>query len=219
MDDWLGNLATLMRWSPYASEVELLKQVSKMGGSASSTFLSLLLESFSTDFWIGVFPLVSSSAIFCLEKSHQRTGEILGFNSLLFSCCFYFSILLMLFYLRLAVKAIYSNVFFMLGVLYFFQFNDIGWHGTKVIVFNLWLNDDGILELDFDSDEHVTQLFTPWTFQICSGFLGTNPFDYSLLSQYLADHIWVFSSFFAELEIWVLEIEIRVKNWSSWDWN
>jgi hypothetical protein len=63
MDDWLGNLATLMRWSPYASEVELLK-----------------------------------------------------------------------------------------------QFNDIGWHGTKVIVFNLWLNDDGILELDFDSDEHDIQL-------------------------------------------------------------
>ncbi|CAK9225440.1 unnamed protein product [Sphagnum troendelagicum] len=63
MDDWLSNLATLMRWSPYASEVELLK-----------------------------------------------------------------------------------------------QFNDIGWHGTKVIVFNLWLNDDGILELDFDSDEHDIQL-------------------------------------------------------------
>lgn len=35
------------------------------------------------------------------------------------------------------------------------QFDDLGWHGTKVIVFNLWLNDDGILELDFDSDEHV----------------------------------------------------------------
>ncbi|CAK9226201.1 unnamed protein product [Sphagnum troendelagicum] len=63
MDDWLSNLATLMRWSPYASEVELLK-----------------------------------------------------------------------------------------------QFNDIGWHGTKVVVFNLWLNDDGILELDFDSDEHDIQL-------------------------------------------------------------
>ncbi len=115
----------------------------------------------------------------------------------------------MVFYLCLAVKDIYSNVFLMLGVFYFFQFNDIGWHGTKVIVYNLWLNDDGILELDFDSDEHVTQLFT---FQICSGFLGTNLFDYSLSLQYLADHIWIFSSFFAEFEIWVLEIEIRVKN-------
>uniref|UniRef100_A0A7I4CVD8 HTH merR-type domain-containing protein n=1 Tax=Physcomitrium patens TaxID=3218 RepID=A0A7I4CVD8_PHYPA len=38
------------------------------------------------------------------------------------------------------------------------QFNDIGWHGTKVIIYNLWLNDDGILELDFDSDEHDIQL-------------------------------------------------------------
>ncbi|TVU34108.1 hypothetical protein EJB05_15936 [Eragrostis curvula] len=33
------------------------------------------------------------------------------------------------------------------------QFDDMGEHGTKIIVFNLWLNDDGDMELDFDSDE------------------------------------------------------------------
>ncbi|KAL2321807.1 hypothetical protein Fmac_026186 [Flemingia macrophylla] len=32
------------------------------------------------------------------------------------------------------------------------QFDDIGNHGTKIIIFNLWLNNDGYLELDFDSD-------------------------------------------------------------------
>ncbi|KAJ6800740.1 protein MICRORCHIDIA 6-like [Iris pallida] len=32
------------------------------------------------------------------------------------------------------------------------QFNDIGHHGTKVIVFNLWYNDDGEMELDFEAD-------------------------------------------------------------------
>lgn len=32
------------------------------------------------------------------------------------------------------------------------QFNDIGYHGTKIIIFNLWLNDDGNMELDFQSD-------------------------------------------------------------------
>uniref|UniRef100_A0ACD5VXV0 Uncharacterized protein n=1 Tax=Avena sativa TaxID=4498 RepID=A0ACD5VXV0_AVESA len=32
------------------------------------------------------------------------------------------------------------------------QFDDIGEHGTKVIVFNLWFNDDGDMELDFNSD-------------------------------------------------------------------
>ncbi|KAJ7956214.1 protein MICRORCHIDIA 6 [Quillaja saponaria] len=32
------------------------------------------------------------------------------------------------------------------------QFDDIGSHGTKVIVFNLWFNNDGNMELDFDSD-------------------------------------------------------------------
>lgn len=32
------------------------------------------------------------------------------------------------------------------------NFCDIGPHGTKIIVFNLWSNDDGNLELDFDTD-------------------------------------------------------------------
>ncbi|KAF2322727.1 hypothetical protein GH714_029623 [Hevea brasiliensis] len=32
------------------------------------------------------------------------------------------------------------------------QFDDIESHGTKVIIYNLWLNDDGIVELDFDTD-------------------------------------------------------------------
>jgi len=38
------------------------------------------------------------------------------------------------------------------------QFEDIGPHGTKVIVYNLWLNDDGILELDFDTDKEDIRL-------------------------------------------------------------
>ncbi|XP_022726543.1 protein MICRORCHIDIA 6 isoform X2 [Durio zibethinus] len=32
------------------------------------------------------------------------------------------------------------------------QFDDIGSHGTKIIIYNLWLNNDGSSELDFDSD-------------------------------------------------------------------
>lgn len=32
------------------------------------------------------------------------------------------------------------------------QFDEIGTHGTRVIIYNLWLNDDGNMELDFDSD-------------------------------------------------------------------
>ncbi|TVU34802.1 hypothetical protein EJB05_16654 [Eragrostis curvula] len=32
------------------------------------------------------------------------------------------------------------------------NFTDIGPHGTKIIVYNLWSNDDGNLELDFDTD-------------------------------------------------------------------
>uniref|UniRef100_A0A0E0MF95 Morc S5 domain-containing protein n=1 Tax=Oryza punctata TaxID=4537 RepID=A0A0E0MF95_ORYPU len=33
------------------------------------------------------------------------------------------------------------------------NFSDIGPHGTKIVVFNLWSNDNGDLELDFDTDE------------------------------------------------------------------
>ncbi|KAI8016871.1 Protein MICRORCHIDIA 6 [Camellia lanceoleosa] len=32
------------------------------------------------------------------------------------------------------------------------QFDDIGYRGTKVIIYNLWLNGEGTMELDFDSD-------------------------------------------------------------------
>ncbi|KAK1317127.1 hypothetical protein QJS10_CPA05g01904 [Acorus calamus] len=38
------------------------------------------------------------------------------------------------------------------------QLKDIGPHGTKVIVYNLWFNDDGILELDFDADDEDIRL-------------------------------------------------------------
>ncbi|XP_017698570.3 protein MICRORCHIDIA 6 isoform X1 [Phoenix dactylifera] len=32
------------------------------------------------------------------------------------------------------------------------QFDEVGPHGTKIIVYNLWFNDDGHMELDFESD-------------------------------------------------------------------
>ncbi|KAH9613029.1 hypothetical protein KSS87_017497 [Heliosperma pusillum] len=35
------------------------------------------------------------------------------------------------------------------------QFEDIGAHGTKVVVYNLWLNDEGIYELSFDDDDEA----------------------------------------------------------------
>ncbi|KAM0848255.1 hypothetical protein ACQ4PT_054507 [Festuca glaucescens] len=33
------------------------------------------------------------------------------------------------------------------------QFEDVDSHGTKVVVYNLWMNDDGLLELDFEDDD------------------------------------------------------------------
>ncbi|CAO2819056.1 unnamed protein product [Amaranthus hypochondriacus] len=38
------------------------------------------------------------------------------------------------------------------------QFEDIGPHGTKIIIFNLWFADDGTLELDLDSDPEDIRL-------------------------------------------------------------
>ncbi|CAA7035758.1 unnamed protein product [Microthlaspi erraticum] len=40
----------------------------------------------------------------------------------------------------------------------FQQFEDIGTHGTKVIIYNLWLNDEGIYELSFDDDDEDIRL-------------------------------------------------------------
>ncbi|WZZ58043.1 hypothetical protein YC2023_058150 [Brassica napus] len=49
-----------------------------------------------------------------------------------------------------------SGVSYLMGILVcgqvrFLRFDDIGSHGTKVIIYNLWLNSDAKLELDFDS--------------------------------------------------------------------
>ncbi|KAI4327667.1 hypothetical protein L6164_020100 [Bauhinia variegata] len=38
------------------------------------------------------------------------------------------------------------------------QFEDIGFHGTKIIIYNLWLNDEGIYELSFDDDSEDIRL-------------------------------------------------------------
>ncbi|XP_052196796.1 protein MICRORCHIDIA 1-like [Diospyros lotus] len=38
------------------------------------------------------------------------------------------------------------------------QFEDIGSHGTKIIIYNLWLNDEGIFELNFDDDDEDIRL-------------------------------------------------------------
>ncbi|KAG2240744.1 hypothetical protein Bca52824_090489 [Brassica carinata] len=35
------------------------------------------------------------------------------------------------------------------------QFEDIGTHGTKVMIYNLWLNDEGVYELSFDDEDEV----------------------------------------------------------------
>ncbi|RDX95417.1 Protein MICRORCHIDIA 1, partial [Mucuna pruriens] len=36
------------------------------------------------------------------------------------------------------------------------NFDDIGSHGTKVVIYNLWWNDEGIYELNFDDDAEPT---------------------------------------------------------------
>ncbi|KAG8383386.1 hypothetical protein BUALT_Bualt04G0007100 [Buddleja alternifolia] len=38
------------------------------------------------------------------------------------------------------------------------QFDSIGSHGTKIIIYNLWMNDEGIYELNFDDDDEDISL-------------------------------------------------------------
>ncbi|XP_030953883.1 protein MICRORCHIDIA 6-like isoform X7 [Quercus lobata] len=55
------------------------------------------------------------------------------------------------------------------------QFDDIGHHGTKIVVYNLWLNEEGYLELDFDSDTEAGDHGKP----ICDQHIA-NLYRYSL---------------------------------------
>ncbi|XP_072998724.1 protein MICRORCHIDIA 6-like isoform X4 [Typha latifolia] len=70
------------------------------------------------------------------------------------------------------------------------QFNDIGYHGTKIIVFNLWLSDTGELELDFTSDvEDIVIRGAPQFAKTCTGVKTLNQkhianrFRYSLRAE------------------------------------
>lgn len=36
------------------------------------------------------------------------------------------------------------------------QFDSLKDHGTRIIIFNLWEDDEGQLELDLDTDPHVS---------------------------------------------------------------
>ncbi|PQM37136.1 protein MICRORCHIDIA 2-like [Prunus yedoensis var. nudiflora] len=38
------------------------------------------------------------------------------------------------------------------------QFEEIGAHGTRIVIYNLWLNDEGIYELSFDDDDEDIRL-------------------------------------------------------------
>lgn len=52
-------------------------------------------------------------------------------------------------------------------IVFVLQFEDVGSHGTKVLIYNLWMNDDGLLELDFDDDEEVHIIPILFYFNIC----------------------------------------------------
>lgn len=40
------------------------------------------------------------------------------------------------------------------------QFNSMGDQGTRIVIYNLWEDDQGALELDFDTDELVRAFLT-----------------------------------------------------------
>ena len=40
-----------------------------------------------------------------------------------------------------------------------FQFYLMKDHGTRIIIYNLWEDDQGQLELDFDTDQHVYYIY------------------------------------------------------------
>jgi hypothetical protein len=58
----------------------------------------------------------------------------------------------------LPVGLVHSFLGWRLTAFFNVQFATIGSHGTRVVIFNLWENDDGLLELDFESDPRDIQI-------------------------------------------------------------
>ncbi|XP_020212650.2 protein MICRORCHIDIA 6 isoform X2 [Cajanus cajan] len=82
------------------------------------------------------------------------------------------------------------------------QFDDIGNHGTKIIIFNLWFNDDGNLELDFDSDPediciagHIKKIDTIPSWKIVNEEHIGNRFHYSLRAYFSILYLGIPESF------------------------
>ncbi|OMO59218.1 hypothetical protein CCACVL1_24991 [Corchorus capsularis] len=76
------------------------------------------------------------------------------------------------------------------------QFENIGHHGTRMVIYNLWLNNDGAMELDFDSDHE--DIYINGHPKICKGGDSTkssfhqhiaNRYHYSLRA-YLSILYW-----------------------------
>ncbi|EOY02468.1 Histidine kinase-, DNA gyrase B-, and HSP90-like ATPase family protein [Theobroma cacao] len=109
-EHFASNLSTLLMWSPYSTEEELLNQIAGFRGDGGCAVESLVMKVIL--YW------------------HCRQRSI---GSLLLPCGILIKDVV---YLRLEGS----------------QFDDVGHHGTKIVIYNLWLNNDGDMELDFDSD-------------------------------------------------------------------
>ncbi|KAF6161550.1 hypothetical protein GIB67_009429 [Kingdonia uniflora] len=96
--DWNRNLETIVKWSPYCSETDLIDQVKVF----SVVTLAIDLT--------GCYPLCSD---------YNPIYPIICFDC---------------------------------------QFSSMKDHGTRVIIYNLWEDDAGELELDFDTDQHDIQI-------------------------------------------------------------
>lgn len=126
-----NNLALLLQWSPFSTEAELLKQV-RMN----------LWNCFPS------FPVIFFSKHRSIHLRHWENIIYFTIFVILLWCCldpdiFFETILHLSIFLILSCPN--SSV----------QFDDIGRHGTKIIVYSLWHNDEGKLELDFKTDPEV----------------------------------------------------------------
>jgi hypothetical protein len=73
----------------------------------------------------------------------------------------------------LADEQLNFQFIFILIVFICIQFQDVGSHGTKVVVYNLWMNDDGLLELDFEDDDEVCSYNLHCKTSACCSFFGS----------------------------------------------
>ncbi|GFQ00523.1 hypothetical protein PHJA_002196200 [Phtheirospermum japonicum] len=139
--DWKRNVETIVQWSPFSSEADLLRQC--------------------------LVAMISSGMDNGLEQIiwHYCYSLLTVKPSLMLTTFSTYSLFSLFFINATATLPLHLCLFFLQPPDLFAnsnrvtpKFNQMQDRGTRIIIYNLWEDDQGLLELDFDTDPHDIQI-------------------------------------------------------------